>query len=52
MIFLQLGNQHSQYKAILPSIILTQQCYEGYFISYSSEAAMRLDYQILQKLPP
>jgi len=31
--FVQFGNQHSRYKAILSSIVLSQQCYEVYFIS-------------------
>ena len=30
--FLQLGKQHSRYKAILPSIVLSQHCCEVYFI--------------------
>jgi len=31
--FVQLGKQHSRYKAILSSIVLSQQCCEAYFIS-------------------
>jgi len=31
--FLQFGKQHSRHKAILPPIILSQQCCEEYFIS-------------------
>jgi len=31
-IFLQSGKQHLRYKAILPSIVLSQQCCEVYFI--------------------
>jgi len=31
--FVQFGKQHSRYKAILPSIVLSQQCCEVYFIS-------------------
>jgi len=30
---IQFGKQHSRYKAILPSIVLRQQCCEVYFIS-------------------
>jgi len=29
--FVQLGTQHSRYKAILSSIVLSQQCFEVYF---------------------
>jgi len=32
MIFLQFGKQHSRYKVILSSIVLSQQCCERYFI--------------------
>jgi len=36
-VFLQFRKQHSQNKAILLSIVLSQQCRESYFISlYSS----------------
>jgi len=31
--FVQLGKQHSRYKAILLSIVLSQGCCEVYFIS-------------------
>jgi len=31
--FVQFGKQHSQYEVFLPSIVLSQQCYEVYFIS-------------------
>jgi len=31
--FVQFGKQHSRYKAILPSIVLSQKCCEVYFIS-------------------
>ena len=31
--FVQFGKQHSRYKASLPSIVLSQQCCEVYFIS-------------------
>jgi len=31
--FVQFGKQHSRYKVILPSIVLSQQCCEVYFIS-------------------
>ena len=31
--FVQFGKQHSRYKAILPSNVLSQQCCEVYFIS-------------------
>jgi len=31
--FVQFGKQHSRYKAILSSIVLSQQCCEVYFIS-------------------
>jgi len=30
--FVQIGKQHSRYKAILPSIVLSQQWFEVYFI--------------------
>jgi len=33
MIFIQFGKYHSRYKAILPSIVLSHQCCEVYFIS-------------------
>ena len=50
--FVEIGKQHSRYKAILSSIVLSQQCCKVYYI-YSSEPIMRLDYQILLKsLPP
>jgi len=31
--FVQFGKRHSRYKVILPSIVLSQQCCEVYFIS-------------------
>jgi len=31
--FVKFGNQHSRFKAILPSIVLSQQCCEVCFIS-------------------
>ena len=31
--FEQFRKQHSQYKAVLPSIVLSQKCCEVYFIS-------------------
>jgi len=31
--FVEFGKQHSRYKAILSSIVLSQQCCEVYFIS-------------------
>jgi len=30
---MQFGKQHSRYKAILPSIVFSQQCCEVHFIS-------------------
>jgi len=46
-------SQCSQYKAILLSVVLSQQCCEIYFISHTVMGAdMRLDYQILLKSPP
>jgi len=33
--FEQFGKQHSRYKAILPSIVLSQQCREAYFIFFT-----------------
>jgi len=52
--FVQFGKQHSRYKAISPSIVLSQQCCGSIqHLSYSSEPVVRLDYQILLKsLPP
>jgi len=51
--FVQFEKQHSRYKAIFPSIVLSQRCCEVYFsFFYSSEPVMRLDCQILLKLPP
>ena len=35
--FAQFGKQHSRYKAILPSIVLSQQCCEAYFIPRTVE---------------
>jgi len=34
--FLQFGKEHSQFKAILPSIVLSQQCCDVYFISLTA----------------
>jgi len=31
--FVQFGKQHSRYKAVLPSVVLSQQCCEVYLIS-------------------
>jgi len=51
--FIQFGKQDSRYKAILLSILLPQQCCEVHFISLTVAIAfMRLDYQLLPKLPP
>jgi len=54
--FVQFGKQHSPYKAILSSILLSQKCCEVACTvlhpSYSNEAVMRLNYQILLKSPP
>jgi len=47
--FLQFGKEHSRYKAILPSVVLLLSILH---LSYSSEPVMRLDWQILLKLPP
>jgi len=33
--FEQFGKQHSRCKAILPSIVFSQQCREVYFISFT-----------------
>jgi len=38
--------------AILPSVVFSQKCCEVYLIPLNSEPAIRLDYQILLKLPP
>ena len=40
--FVQFVKQHSRYKVIFTSIILSQQCCEVYFISYSIGPVMRL----------
>ena len=47
-------SQCPRYKAIISSIVLSQQFCEVYFTSYSSEAIMRLDDQIqfYSKSPP
>jgi len=52
--FVQFGKQHSWYKAILSSTVLSQQCCEVLYTSslISSEAVTRPDYQILLKSPP
>ena len=42
--FVQFGKQHSHFKAILPSTVLSQQCCEAYFISLTVEPVMNLDY--------
>jgi len=44
--FVQFGKQHSRYKAILPSIVLSQQCCEVYFIS------LTLGNQNITEIPP
>jgi len=31
--FVQFGKEHSQFKTILPSVVLSQQCCDAYFIS-------------------
>ena len=50
--FLQFRKQLSRHKAGLLSIILPQHCCEVYFIPLTvSEAVVRLDCQILLKLP-
>ena len=45
--FVQFGKEHSRYKAISSSIVLSQLCCEAYFIylslSYSSESVVRLN---------
>ena len=43
--FLQFGKQCSRYKAILSSIILSQQCCEAYFIPLAVAKPLRTDYQ-------
>jgi len=50
--FANFGKQHSRYKAILPSIVLSQQCCEVYFTSYISEVIVKLDYRIFVKSHP
>jgi len=35
---LQFVKQHSRYKAILPSIVLSQQCCKVYYISFARNA--------------
>ena len=51
--FVQFGKQHSRYKAIFPSIVLSQQCCEVYFICLTvSDLVLRLDCQVLLKSPP
>ena len=48
--FVQFRKKHSRYKAILPSIVLSQQCCEICFISLTVvKPRMRLDYHILLK---
>jgi len=52
--FVQFGKHHSRYKAILQSIVLSQQCCDVYFIFLvvvTSEPVMRPDCQILLKYP-
>ena len=49
----QFRKRHSRYEAILPSIVLSQQCCEVCFISLTEvNPRMRLDYQILLKSLP
>jgi len=48
---LQIGKQHSRYKAILSSTVLSQHCWSILHPSYSSEDIIQLDYQILLKSP-
>jgi len=51
--FVQFRKKHSRYKAILPSIVLSQQCCEVYFTSLAVlNPWLKLDCQILLKLPP
>jgi len=54
--FVQFGQQNSRYKAIFPSIVLSQQCCDCkvYFIPLIvvNPCLMRLDYQILLKSLP
>jgi len=38
--FVQFGKKHSRNKAILSSILLSQQCCEVYFISYSTKSVI------------
>ena len=49
--FVQVRKQHSRYKAILSPIVLLQQCCVLH-LSYSSEAVLRLDYQMFLKSTP
>jgi len=42
--FKQIAKQQSRCKVNLLSIVLSQQCCEAYFISYSTESRMRLAY--------
>jgi len=44
--FIQFGKQHSRYKAILPSVVLSQQCCEVYFIS---PTAVNLQWDLQQR---
>jgi len=37
----QFGKQHARYKAIMPSIFLSQQCCEVYFISLAEAKPLR-----------
>ena len=53
--FVQSGKQHSRYKGILPSIVLSQQCCEVYFISLTVVKLLWMDWMstiVKYKYPP
>jgi len=50
--FVQFEKQHSPYKAILPSTVLTQQCCEVHFISLISYSSNALTTKYYWKRPP
>jgi len=51
--FVQFRKNYLRYKAILPSIVLSEQCCGVYFISLKAvNPQMRLDYQISLQSPP
>jgi len=51
--FLQLGKQHSRYKAILSSIVLSQQCCKVYFIPLAvTKPLCHLTSKITEITPP